>query len=862
MAKNLVIVESPSKAKTISQYLGSDYIVRSSVGHIRDLPKKSGRLYFKVLSAAEVKKLSDKAKQQYKKQLKYERLYARMGVYPNREWQAEYQVIDGKNKVVNELKQLSKKVQKIYLATDLDREGEAIAWHIKQVIGNNNDFVRVRFNEITKNAILEAFKNPTDLSYNRINAQQVRRFLDRIVGFMLSPLLWEKVARGLSAGRVQSVAVKLLVEQEEKIRAFIPEEYWRVFAHLKSDGNATEFELTKYKNKKVSIANQTEVDAVLSNLKQQQFVVADIQTKQSQSRPLPPFITSTLQQSSHSLLGYGVKRTMGLAQKLYDAGFITYMRTGEYTPDKPNYYKGKQNSQEAHEAIRPTYPNLQANQIQIADPAAKKLYQLIWQRFIACQMQPAKIATKTVVVNAGDYQLTAKGKTIIFDGYLSVWTANNKDDVILPNFIANQQLQLVKLKPSQHFTKGPNRYSEATLVKELEKLGIGRPSTYASIISTIQERGYVKQENKSLIAEKIAEIVTRRLQQNFSNLMSYDFTARLEEVLDKIALNETNWKSVLDHYYKEFISDLEKAEVQMLNKKKVATQIKCPKCQKALHIRNAASGMFLGCAGYELTGDEQCKYTQNLTKVEFDDKDQAKYIDQLKQSRDCQQCNKKLIAYHLDQTTKLHICSQNPDCDAYAIEQGQFDAVAQPQSATIPCDKCDSEMELKEGRFGQYFACLNAEHCKNTRKVLKNGQPAPPKMTPITTAIACDKVKDIYLLRDGVSGLFLAASQFPKFRESRAPLVSELLPIGSELPEKYQFLLQAKTQDEQGNNFVVRFNKKMNAIYIRAESNNKPTGAVGNYDNGKWHYSVAKKSATKPFKKKSKKVATTFAKSN
>ncbi|MFB5229069.1 type I DNA topoisomerase, partial [Acinetobacter baumannii] len=517
----LVIVESPAKAKTINKYLGSQYIVKSSVGHVRDLPTGGSKSTEKKPAART--KLTEAEKEQKANQA----LINRMGVDPEHGWQAHYEVLPGKENVVAELKKLAKDADAIYLATDLDREGEAIAWHLREVIGGDDSrYHRVVFNEITKNAIQEAFKQPTRLDLNRVNAQQARRFLDRVVGFMVSPLLWEKIARGLSAGRVQSVAVKLVVEREREIRAFIPEEYWQVFADTKAKKDDIRLEAVKQAGKTLKLKNKAETDALLDVLKGAEYKVAQREDKPTKVNPSAPYITSTLQQAASTRLGFSVKKTMMLAQRLYEAGFITYMRTdstflsddavsmvrahiesqyGEkYLPAKPNRYGNKAGAQEAHEAIRPSNVALTGDQLAGVERDAQRLYDLIWRQFVACQMTPAEYLSSTLTVEAGNVELKAKGRTLVFDGFTKVRGANKSDDdIILPAIKVGEILKLEKLDPSQHFTKPPARFTEASLVKELEKRGIGRPSTYAAIISTIQERGYVKLENRRLFAEKM-----------------------------------------------------------------------------------------------------------------------------------------------------------------------------------------------------------------------------------------------------------------------------------------------------------------------------------------------------------------------
>ncbi|HBR92256.1 MAG TPA: type I DNA topoisomerase, partial [Acinetobacter nosocomialis] len=574
----LVIVESPAKAKTINKYLGSQYIVKSSVGHVRDLPTGGSKSTEKKPAART--KLTEAEKEQKAQSA----LINRMGVDPEHDWKAHYEVLPGKENVVAELKKLAKDADAIYLATDLDREGEAIAWHLREVIGGDDSrYHRVVFNEITKNAIQEAFKQPTRLDLNRVNAQQARRFLDRVVGFMVSPLLWEKIARGLSAGRVQSVAVKLVVEREREIRAFIPEEYWQVFADTKAKKDDIRLEAVKQAGKTLKLKNKAETDALLDVLKGAEYKVAQREDKPTKVNPSAPYITSTLQQAASTRLGFSVKKTMMLAQRLYEAGFITYMRTdstflsddavsmvrahiesqfGEkYLPAKPNRYGNKAGAQEAHEAIRPSNVALTGDQLAGVERDAQRLYDLIWRQFVACQMTPAEYLSSTLTVEAGNVELKAKGRTLVFDGFTKVRGANKSDDdIILPAIKVGEILKLEKLDPSQHFTNPPARFTEASLVKELEKRGIGRPSTYAAIISTIQERGYVKLENRRLFAEKMGEIVTDRLDESFNNLMNYAFTADLEGQLDRVATGERNWKELLDTFYGDFKKRLTNAQ--------------------------------------------------------------------------------------------------------------------------------------------------------------------------------------------------------------------------------------------------------------------------------------------------------------
>ena len=860
MGKALVIVESPAKAKTINKYLGSDYVVKSSVGHIRDLPT-SGSASKKSADSTE-----DKAKKKVKKDEKAA-LVNRMGVDPYHGWKAHYEILPGKEKVVAELKSLAENADHIYLATDLDREGEAIAWHLREVIGGDDKrFSRVVFNEITKNAIQQAFKQPGELNIDRVNAQQARRFMDRVVGYMVSPLLWKKIARGLSAGRVQSVAVRLVVERERDIKAFVPEEYWELHADLLAKGEtALQMEVTHAHDKPFKPVNREQTHAAVKLREKARYTVLDREEKPTSSKPGAPFITSTLQQAASTRLSFGVKKTMMMAQRLYEAGHITYMRTDstnlsqdalnmvrgyigdnfgdKYLPKAPNQYSSKENSQEAHEAIRPSDVNVLAEQLKDMEADAQKLYQLIWRQFVACQMTPAQYDSTTLTVKAGDYQLRAKGRTLRFDGWTKVMPALRKgdEDRTLPYVEIGSELDLQKLIPSQHFTKPPARYSEASLVKELEKRGIGRPSTYASIISTIQDRGYVRVESRRFYAEKMGEIVTDRLEENFRELMNYDFTARMEDGLDEVANNQAEWKAVLDEFFVDFSEQLETAEKDpeeggMRPNQMVMTSIDCPTCGRKMGIRTASTGVFLGCSGYALPPKERCKTTINLVPeaevlniLEGDDAE----TNALRARRRCQKCGTAMDSYLIDNQRKLHVCGNNPACDGYEIEEGEF-RLKGYDGPVVECDKCGSEMHLKMGRFGKYMGCTN-ENCKNTRKILRNGDVAPPKEDPVPLPeLPCEKSDAYFVLRDGAAGVFLAANTFPKSRETRAPLVEELARFKDRLPEKLRYLADAPVADAEGNKTLVRFSRKTKQQYVSSEKDGKATGWSAFYVDGKW----------------------------
>ncbi|WP_395343070.1 type I DNA topoisomerase [Ningiella sp. W23] len=887
MGKSLVIVESPAKAKTINKYLGKDFIVKSSVGHVRDLPTKALGKIAPKKPAKELKEWSDSRKEKYLKEYEYNKLVDRMGVDPNQDWEAHYQILQGKEKVVSELKKLAKEADTIYLATDLDREGEAIAWHLQELLkGKDKHFQRVVFNEITQSAIKEAFSKPSDVNIARVNAQQARRFLDRIVGFMLSPLLWKKVARGLSAGRVQSVAVRLVVEREREIKAFVPEEFWDVHADLSTNKSENMRMLVqKHEGKTFKPINKAQTDDALIKLKDALYKVVSRESKPTQSKPSAPFITSTLQQAASTRLGFGVKKTMTMAQRLYEAGHITYMRTDstnlsseavencrqyiqaefgdKYLPANPLRYGSKDGAQEAHEAIRPSNVKIKAQSLSEMERDAQRLYELIWRQFVACQMTNAKYDATTVKVSAGDYELSVKGRVLVFDGWTSVLNqVKRKDDNdgVLPNVQQGDVLALKQLEPKQHFTKPIARFNEASLVKELEKRGVGRPSTYANIISTIQDRGYVRLENKRFYAEKMGEIVNDRLVDNFSDLISYDFTANMEQRLDDIAHGELEWKRVLDSFYGEFSEQLEKAEMPtekggMQPNQAVPVDIECTKCSRHMNVRTASTGVFLGCSGYNLPPKERCTQTMNLTPgdevVKVSDEEELE-TEALRAKRRCPICETAMDSYLVDEQRKLHVCGNTPSCPGYEIESGTFKLKGY-DGPIIECDKCQSDMELKNGRFGKYFGCTN-EECKNTRKLLRNGEPAPPKEDPVfLPELECENSDAHFVLRDGASGIFLAASTFPRSRETRAPLVAELARFKDRISPKFYYLADAPAADPDGKPTIVRYSRKTKQQYIMSEDENKKaTGWSAWYQDGKW-LADDKRKAAKPAKRKAKK---------
>lgn len=597
----LIIVESPTKSKTLTRFLGKEYKILSSYGHVRDLPIR------------------------------------KLGVDVEHNFKPEYVIPTKAKKIVKELKAAAKKADLIILATDKDREGEAIAWHIIHALKINKDYQRISFHEITKKAIEKALKNPGEIDMNLVNAQQARRILDRLVGYKLSPFLWKKVVKGLSAGRVQSVTVKLIIDREREIKAFKPDEYWGIEAMLKQNKEKTELvaKLIKKDKKTISklgIRNKEKADEILKDLEGAKYQVVNIESKETKKNPGPPFKTSTLQQVAASKFRFSAKQTMRLAQQLYEGGRITYHRTdslnlstealkdaqqfikeefGEkYLLDKPRIYKTKSKiAQEAHEAIRPTKASCHPDQIKkYLDQKQYKLYNLIWRRFIASQMKPAILNTTAIDVSAKNYLFRINGSTIKFDGFLKIYSVKLQE-VILPVLTEKEILELIKLISEQHFTKPPARYTEASLVKTLEKYGIGRPSTYASIISTIQNRGYTeKDEQKRFIPTEIGFIVTDLLEEHFPEIVDVKFTAYLEEDLDKVAHGKQNWLKLLKDFYEPFQENLDK-KYKKVEKKKLEepTDKICPLCGKNMVIKLGRFGKFYACPGFP-----ECKHTEPI----------------------------------------------------------------------------------------------------------------------------------------------------------------------------------------------------------------------------------------------------------
>ena len=649
MADKLIIVESPAKANTIKKFLGGNTKVVASMGHIRDLPK------------------------------------SKMGVDIEHDFEPEYINIRGKGDLIKSLKADAKKAKHVYLATDPDREGEAIAWHLAYILGIPEDSVcRVTFNEITKETVQNSMKKPRKIDMNLTNAQQARRVLDRIVGYKMSPVLWKKVRRGLSAGRVQSVAVKLIVDREEEIEKFIPEEYWNIFATLLDENSGKTFIAKLYgkDKKKLEIHNKEEVDAILKNINTGKYIVTEVKKGERKRTPAPPFTTSTMQQEASRKLGFTLKKTMSVAQGLYEGvkvegkgtvGLITYMRTdstriseearaaakteivkqyGEKYYEN-RYYKTKQTSQDAHEGIRPTYIDL--NPEEIKDSLTKdqyKLYKLIYNRFLASQMSAAVYDTISANIDVNSYNFRASGQSLKFKGFMALYVetldtkTDENEEAFVPDLKENQEVIKQKIDSKQSFTEPPPRYTEASLVKALEEKGIGRPSTYSPTITTIIERRYIEKEQKQLVPTELGKVVNKLLTENFSDIVNVEFTAKIEEEFDEIAEGKENWKQVIREFYGPFEQEVEKVdkELEHVELKEEVSDVKCDKCGRMMVIKYGRFGKFLACPGYP-----ECKNTKPFVET----------IDV-----PCPKCGGKIQVRKSKKKRKFYICENNPEsCD-------------------------------------------------------------------------------------------------------------------------------------------------------------------------------------------------------
>lgn len=687
MGQKLVVVESPAKAKTIGKYLGKNYVVKASMGHIIDLPK------------------------------------SQLGVDIESNYNPRYITIRGKGDLLNELRKEAKKSEKVFLATDPDREGEAISWHLAQALKiNENDKCRIEFNEITKNAIKTAIKSPRPINMGLVDAQQARRVLDRLVGYKISPILWKKIKWGLSAGRVQSVALHMICDREDEIQKFEPKEYWTIDCELLSEKSNKAFsvKLHSKNNKKLEISNEAESKEIKSDLMKGDFIVNDVKLSKKNRKPLPPFTTSTFQQDAYKKLNYSTKKSMSIAQQLYEGidikghgtiGLITYMRTdsvriskeaqessrryiaenfgANYVPKTERTYKGKKNIQDAHEAIRPTYVELNPEDIKDSlKPEMYKVYSLIWKRFIASQMTDCVMNTITVNVSNGPYMLKASGSNIEFDGFMKVYDYvldDEEESTKLPELINDELLTRKKINSKQHFTQPPARYSEATLVKVLEENGIGRPSTYAPIVSTLLDRKYVEREKKTLIPTELGFIVNSIMSEYFKKIVDVEFTAEIENKLDYIEEGKENWKKVVDEFYtplSEFIEIAEK-EISKITIEDKPTDIKCDKCGKYMVIKHGRFGDFLACPGYP-----ECKNTKPV-------------LDEI--DVNCPLCSGKVVVRKSKKGRKFYGCGNYPEC--------KFISWFEP--AETKCPNCSSFMIKKQNKTkGKFLECSNNE-CKH-----------------------------------------------------------------------------------------------------------------------------------------------------
>ncbi|MDP4090531.1 MAG: type I DNA topoisomerase [Bacillota bacterium] len=688
MGQKLVIVESPAKAKTIKKYLGSNFVVEASMGHVRDLPK------------------------------------SQLGVDIEHEYNPKYITIRGKGDLLDKLRKAAKKSDQIYLATDPDREGEAISWHLAKVLDIDKDSVcRIEFNEITKNAVKNAIKSPRKINENLVDAQQARRILDRLVGYEISPILWRKVKWGLSAGRVQSVTLKLLCDREEEVLNFVPKEYWTIECELKKNKQKQGFfvRLTSFKGKKIDIENNEQCQNIIEVLKEGNFTVKQVKKGNKLKNPLPPFITSTLQQDANRKLNFSTKKTMSLAQQLYEGidvkgmgsiGLITYMRTdsvrisdeaqksasdfitaafgSEYLPKAPRIYKGKKNIQDAHEAIRPTYSDLTPEKLKESlTPDLLKLYNLIWNRFIASQMASCVLDTISIDIANGDYVFKTSGSSIKFEGFMKVYEyiiEDEENNSNIPELEEGEVLESKKVDGKQHFTQPPARFTEALLVKTLEENGIGRPSTYAPTISTLLERKYIERDKKNLIPTELGKIVNNIMCDYFKDIVDVDFTAELENKLDNIEDGEEKWQKIVDSFWRPLMDTIEIAEkeISKVTIEDKISDVPCEKCGKMMVIKQGRFGEFLACPGYP-----ECKNTKAIVE-ELD--------------VNCPKCGGKVVAKRSKKGKKFF------GCENFKIG---CDFVSWFEPTNERCPKCGSMAVKKYSKAkGSYIVCSNTE-CKH-----------------------------------------------------------------------------------------------------------------------------------------------------
>jgi DNA topoisomerase I len=828
MARSLVIVESPAKAKTINKYLGRNYTVKASYGHVMDLPKKD----IGILLPGEP---NDKKKGKRKAKGKQKKAPKAVAVTPENIFEPTYEVIPGKIKVIGELQRAARGAEAVYLAGDPDREGEAICAHLAEILGNPKQYAkiteadatngngkkpsgsktlkvlaaadakspkiyRVMFNEITQKAIRAAFDNPTQVNENLVDAQQARRVLDRLVGYKISPLLWDKVRRGLSAGRVQTVALRLIVEREREIRAFSPKEYWTIHALLAAaDPPSFEAKLIKYNGAEIEIPDEAEAQRILAALDHAIWQVLSVAQKEKRRFAPPPFTTSKLQQAAYNRLRYTAKRTMMLAQRLYEGvelgeegsvALITYMRTDSvrvssdainqvrehigsnygqsYLPEGPNFFKSKKDAQEAHEAIRPTDVSRTPESVRrYLEDDMFKLYQMIWQRFVASQMVPAIFDQTTIEVDASGYTFRATGSVMKFEGYLAAYQAVKEEEEKedegdqagnrLPRVVEGESLRLETIRPEQHFTEPPPRYTEATLVKDLEEKGIGRPSTYAAIISTIVEREYVKKDQgrftPTLLGEKVSDLLVKA----FEDIFDVNFTARLEDELDEIEDGKLAWRASVKEFWDRFAVDLETAAGAMESYKAgIPTGEKCEKCgQGELLERISRHGFFLGCSRYP-----ECDYTRDLS-------DPGSETESDSGPQYCDNCGREMTIKR-GRFGAFLACTGYPDCKTTRrLAHGTRQALEPDVRLDEKCPTCGADLLRRHGRYGEFIGCEKYPQCKYTR--------------PVTLGIKCPKCNEGEFVRRGTAKgrgrVFYGCSRYPDcdFTTPHAP-ISEPCP--------------------------------------------------------------------------------------
>ena len=770
MSQALIIVESPTKVKTIKKFLGPEYNVMATMGHVKDLPKKD------------------------------------LGIEIERDFRPTYEVMPARKKTIDELKKAARKCKHIYLAPDPDREGEAIAWHIADEVQEKGKTVhRVLFNDLTRHTVLEAIEHPLELDLNKYEAQQTRRILDRLVGYKISPLLWDRVRRGLSAGRVQSVAVRLICDREREIQKFKPEEYWNIAAFLQgTQPPPLEAKLLRIHGKKAKIGSHDEAETVLSYLRTHPFTVEKVDKKETRRSPQPPFTTSKLQQEASRALNFSSKKTMTVAQRLYEGislgnegpvGLITYMRTDSvriaqealqearefirqayeppYLPARPNFYKTANTAQDAHEAIRPSTMTYRPQDIQsFLGRDEFRLYQLIWNRFVASQMTPAVFDLTTIDIACGPYILRAQGSIMKFPGFTIVYTERKDDNgqegdegigKILPGVSLHETLDLQDLKAEQKFSQPPPRFTEASLVRELEEKGIGRPSTYATIMSTIQDREYVRLLEKKFHPTELGVIVTDLLVRNFPKVLDVAFTADMETKLDQIEQGQLLRLDTLKAFYDEFSQELSKAEggMEKVKGEGIATDQICEKCGSPMVIKLGKNGEFLACSNYPA-----CKNTRNFSRAGDGSIVQSEPLPAAQTDIPCDKCGKPMVVKEGRYGPFLG-CSGYPSCKHIVNIARNDDGTIRPvkeETTDAVCEKCGRPMMMKRGRYGPFLGCSGYPECRNIVNLKKTADGTIQAETPQTTDAVCDKCGRPMVMKRGRFGPFLSCSGYPECR--------------------------------------------------------------------------------------------------